>query len=715
MNLDEIKLPFLFNERFTLEKRLGSGGMGSVFKAHDQLLSKDIAIKLIGKHLLDKHIVRFQQEAKAVGKLKHRNIVEVYDFGQSKEGMFYLTMELIKGESLADLVQRKGRLSHSVFSTILEQILDGLSNAHANSVLHRDIKPSNIMLTWKEDDHVEAKLVDFGLAKFVNEDQNLTKYGAPVGSPYYISPEQVEGKELDERADIYSLGCLIYKILTGFVPFEEEDALATMAKRLEESPPPFSEKAPDLACPQELEKLVFKCLKRNPDERYRSIAQIKIEYGKLLNSLAQFELPESDDKDDKRSFQKILVSGGVILSLAALVAVSDRVFHEIEAVQKRGNEKLNETPEKLKQKQDVNMDLGVVRVPIEDAIKRDNQIELQREKKIVDTGSIEEKRNQAIIKITQEFKLSDTEYKGTDRPLPLSLFKKFSRAPKLYKLFLKGSNVDDLSMEYITRCKELISLDLSANEGISLDAFSKLKRLKKLRALDLAAMKLDDRYMNVIAGMPNLRDIDISNNGGISFQGTEKLKVLPRLERVFLGNIGLQEHDQDQSISIPNIVQFANSAKSLYHLGLKYDFSGLNRFEDFSKLINIEQVSLTLSKGVSGEFLKELLKIPNLNNLNLSETDISPKTLLLINQNPKLKALSLEKLKLTDKDLIYLLKLKHIERLDISRNSDLSKIAIENLKFMPSLKELDSRYTSKPGYFQLKDGRFYRDTSKDFD
>ena len=142
-----------------------------------------------------------------------------------------MTMELISRESMADLIKREGRLKYTVFSTLLEQILDGLSHAHANAVLHRDIKPSNIMLIWNENDDVTVKLVDFGLAKFADEDQKLTRAGVPIGSPFYISPEQVEGKELDERADIYSLGCLMYKSLTGSVPFEEVDALATMAKR----------------------------------------------------------------------------------------------------------------------------------------------------------------------------------------------------------------------------------------------------------------------------------------------------------------------------------------------------------------------------------------------------------------------------------------------------------------------------------------------------
>lgn len=712
MNLDELKLPFLFNDRFSIVEKLGSGGMGSIYKAHDQLLSKDIAVKLINEQLSEEHIVRFQHEAKAIAKLKHENIVEVYDFAQSKEEMFYLTMELIQGESMADLIKRKGRLSYTSFATLIEQVLAGLSHAHANGVIHRDIKPSNIMLAWDENEQVKVKLVDFGLAKFIKkEDQKLTQTGAPLGSPYYISPEQVEGKQPDERADIYSLGCLMYEGLTGHVPFKEDEILATMAKRLSEPPPPFSDKAPDLVCPKELEKLVMKCLERKPDERFSSIAQIKIEFDNILNSLAQIELPESGNTDNKKTYYKIFATVGVILLFVVVAGVSYKMFHEIETNEQRGSESLNQTSDKIKKKQEKDMNWVSAGVPIEDEIKRDNQIEQSSENIVKNTALVEEERNTAVKKLVHEFKLSDTSFRGADCPLPLRVYKMFSKAPRLDRLFLKGSNVDDEAVDYISRCKGLISLDLSANEGISLRAFSKLKRLKKLQHLDLSAMKLDDRYMVVVGQMPSLIDIDISNNGGIKLPGLEKLAELPRLEQITLGNLGLQ--NQEVSISIPDIVRCVNSNRSINHLGMKVDFSKLDNFEGLSKLKNIQRISLIQSKGVSLKVFQETLKIPNLQYLDLSETDINPDNLPLINQYPNIKKLSLKSLNLTERDLIYLLRLKHVEKLNIGKNWDLSKIAIENLRLMPALREVDSRYTSKPGCFRLEKGQFYRIQEKD--
>ena len=170
------------------------------------------------------------------------------------------------------------------------------------------------------------------------------------------------------------------------------------------------------------------------------MAQVKVEFNKILDSLGQYEQLESEIKDNQKPYYKTLVVGISIFLVSLFVFVSYKVFHEIETKQKLGNEQLSETPEKLKEKQDKSMDLGSARIPIEDAIKRDNQIEKRSEKKVDLVPSLEKKRNKAISKITHEFKLSDPGFRGADCPLPIRLFKKFSRAPKLYKLFLKGSN-----------------------------------------------------------------------------------------------------------------------------------------------------------------------------------------------------------------------------------------------------------------------------------
>ena len=175
---------------------------------------KDIALKLVAQDVSDQDIIRFQNEAKTIAKFGDIQIlVDVYDFGFSddNESQLFIAMEFIDGESLAELIEKNKRFSYLDLLPIVVQILDGLANAHNNDVLHRDIKPSNIMmLPNAKEEGYSVKIVDFGLAKTSIEEQKLTKTGVPIGTPNYISPEQVLGKKIDLRADLYSLGCLMY-------------------------------------------------------------------------------------------------------------------------------------------------------------------------------------------------------------------------------------------------------------------------------------------------------------------------------------------------------------------------------------------------------------------------------------------------------------------------------------------------------------------------
>ena len=219
MDNADFTLPCTFNQRFILEEILGEGGMGKVFKARDEVLGKEVAIKLLNSELMESRLVRFQQEARAIARLNHVNILQVFDFARAEDGSYYLTMEHLPGVSLESLLVEKGCLGLEQFYVIARQLLEGLAHAHEHGVLHRDVKPSNVMLVKDETSDGEGmvvKLVDFGLAKLASEKsdqdgQSLTSTGAILGSPLYMSPEQVRGDELGPGTDIYSFGCLAYQ------------------------------------------------------------------------------------------------------------------------------------------------------------------------------------------------------------------------------------------------------------------------------------------------------------------------------------------------------------------------------------------------------------------------------------------------------------------------------------------------------------------------
>ncbi|MBX9696368.1 MAG: serine/threonine protein kinase, partial [Cyanobacteria bacterium] len=261
-------IPQELRERYQDCQTVGAGGMGCVFSALDLRLDKRVAIKVLpASNESPLAVMRFQQEAKAVSKLNHPNIVQVMDFGYTAASEPYLVMEHVKGESLESLIQRCGRLPLDNVIELAIQICTGLVHAHEHGVVHRDLKPANIMLD--EDNNV--RILDFGLAKILDlpqTDWRLTRPGQPMGSVQYMSPEQVRGEDADERTDIFSLGLVIYDMVNGAPPLSGANLVELLRNRLNEDTPqlPEREDAPELC--QALQRVIKGSLERNPDDRY---------------------------------------------------------------------------------------------------------------------------------------------------------------------------------------------------------------------------------------------------------------------------------------------------------------------------------------------------------------------------------------------------------------------------------------------------------------
>jgi serine/threonine protein kinase len=267
---------------YEIQSPLGAGGMGEVYRARDTRLSRTVAIKILPAHLSQNAEAkdRFDREARAISSLSHPNICHLYDVGQ-QDGISYLIMEYLEGETLADRL-RKGPLPLDQVLKLGAEICEGLEKAHRSGVVHRDLKPSNVMLTKSG-----AKLMDFGLAKatavgagassdsVATMSQPLTAEGTIVGTFQYMSPEQVEGKEADPRSDIFSLGAVLYEMVTGKRAFEGKTAASTMAAILTSDPPPISTVQP--MSPPMLERLVKSCLAKDPDERLQTAHEVKLE------------------------------------------------------------------------------------------------------------------------------------------------------------------------------------------------------------------------------------------------------------------------------------------------------------------------------------------------------------------------------------------------------------------------------------------------------
>ncbi len=279
----------VIDNRFHVEKKLGQGGMGEVFRGKDSKLAKTVAIKVLFPNTPDQIIKRFHTEAKALAALNHPNIMTILDFGQSQDGQLFLVMDFIKGDSLATMIEKRGAQTFFDVLPIFEKICRGLRFAHMNNVLHRDIKPSNVMLADDRTHEDSVKLVDFGLAKLADQDHHLTKTGSAMGSPPYMSPEAIHGKTVDERSDIYSLGCTFFEMMTGQPPFVGDTQFHTMMAHINRLAPTLSEVS-GKEYDEEVEEFIRKCIKKNPDDRFKNMDELITELNRVKTVLQEKRL-----------------------------------------------------------------------------------------------------------------------------------------------------------------------------------------------------------------------------------------------------------------------------------------------------------------------------------------------------------------------------------------------------------------------------------------
>jgi eukaryotic-like serine/threonine-protein kinase len=258
--------------KYRLDKRLSSGGMGTVYKATHLMLGKALAVKLIKADLpaSSEVVRRFQREAKAASNLNHPNIVPAYDLGQTQDGTLYIAMEYINGPSLKDVIQA-GPIDPARTIDLLKQVASALSLAHKHDIIHRDLKPQNIMISKDDNGREVAKLLDFGIAKTLDDSATqLTATGFSLGTPQYMSPEQAYGRPVDGRSDLYSLGIILYEMLVGEVPFSDPSTPAVLVKQMTEAPIPPALKRPDRQTSPELAAIALRCLEKDPANRFQT-------------------------------------------------------------------------------------------------------------------------------------------------------------------------------------------------------------------------------------------------------------------------------------------------------------------------------------------------------------------------------------------------------------------------------------------------------------
>lgn len=556
-------------ERFHIKGKLGQGGMGSIYTAHDSILARNVAIKTIARtNLNDQELMRFQREAKAASTLSHPNVIQLLDFGVLESGQPFMVMELIEGITLSQLISERGPQSPRLVLQIIEQVANGMIGFHKAGIVHRDLKTGNIMLlnSGMLTNQPLVKILDFGIAKALGQDaqmSTLTKAGQIFGSPNSMSPEQARGDTLDHRSDIYSLGCIAFELLTGRPLFVGDTVIDVVTQHINDPPPRLWEVC-DLTFPMELERLVAHMVLKDPDERFQSMSEVI----KNLRDVYAV-LPEETERsaitgNDSAALpaKELTLNSGVLWAsgvLAFIVLICSVSYIGIKFTIANAPPPPKQSPFKT------HMESGQASLDMVDILDDDAPFALSHTGKA--TRDLE-------LSVAKKKKLKDlTLVESEIVPSDIQLIAKLE--PVNLKLIDCTGLTDDV-MKGLSTVPSIKCLILYKAKGITPGSLTRLQNLPYLNTLSLFGCDISTDHLKVLRNFPSLRYIRLGHNKKVTVDGIRCLSGRKRIlgvevdDKVFfsLSETELQKlRDKDHISLLKCEIQPEMSAQSLEKLG----------------------------------------------------------------------------------------------------------------------------------------------------
>ncbi len=659
-------------ERYKIVDVIGRGGVGIIVRAVDLILNLDVAVKILASDHTGTSAARLQREANAAGNLSHPGIARIIDFGQSSDGSPYMVMELLHGVNLAELIEKEGKVDYHMALPIFFQICEALHFAHKNNIVHRDLKPSNVMLLEQASGGYQVKLLDFGVAKTELQSQTLTATGVVVGSPFYISPEQAQGGDIDIRSDIYSLGCLMYETLSGKPPFVGKTAFETISMHLKSRLPMLSDTQGESRIPNTVIEIVEHCLAKDKDKRPSNLSEIMDKLKPLLLEEidhTEFQSKKKSGKGKLNSTRVMALAGMIITLVGAVIYLKSPQLKQLNPVAKaeiKERETLSDTDRAYRAKnsllkfEEVRGTTGVHVLNVTDTVS-DQDFEGLKEKRfnylrlvpcdVTGTGLRYIKDSGISILRIRDSKITDEGMKA------------ISEIKSLTSLNIQSDEMTDLGVSYINSLPKLKGLTLQSDQ-LTDKSVEEVVKIKTLTILELISPNLTDRCLSGIATLPNLSTLIIVDAKLSSDAGVEISKI-PKLDSLTLCGL--------ESISLKSL-EALHKCK-LNYLKLKDIPLSHEHIELVSRMKTLTSFNLSRVVLTSDDFVS-LQRMPKLIWLDLeSEQNLDDKCIEALCKT-KLEYLGLQKTNLTDKQLLNLVKIKTLQRLNLSGCDNISDEAI---------------------------------------